>query len=400
MLRGKRIVLGVTGSIAAYKSALIVREFVKAGAEVQVVLSDAARDFITPLTLATLSKRPVLYRFSDDAESGEWNNHVDIGLWADALIIAPCSANTLAKMRQGTCDNLLMAIYLSARCDTYIAPAMDLDMYAHSSTQENITHLAEAGVKIIYPQSGELASGLSGQGRMTEPEDIRDFLSYSLSQGLSLKGKRVLITAGPTYEDLDPVRFLGNRSTGTMGFAIADIANSLGAQVILVAGPVHQTTPHDNIERINVRSAADMLQVCTEQTPRTDILIMAAAVADYRPATLSSSKIKKQEGEWALELERTTDIIATLGKSKTASQYFVGFALETDDALANAERKLQKKNLDLIVLNSLKDAGAGFGRDTNRVTLIGKGNDPVQYELKSKQDVAWDILRTVIESQT
>ncbi len=400
MLCGRKIILGVTGSIAAYKSAVLIREFVKAGAEVKVIMTDAARDFITPLTLSTLSKNPVLYRFSDDEESGEWNNHVELGLWADALVIAPCSANTMAKMTQGICDNLLMATYLSARCQTYVAPAMDLDMYAHTSTQENLKALESRGDVIIYPEEGELASGLSGKGRMSEPEAIRDFIESRFDNGIDLRGKKITITAGPTYEDLDPVRFIGNRSTGKMGFSLASAAAYAGAEVQLICGPTALEIEHPMINRIDVRSAADMYRACMEQGPESDIVIMAAAVADYTPQTVSDTKIKKADGDLSLRLARTKDILAELGRQKKDGQVLVGFALESDNGIENALSKLERKNLDLIVLNSLKDVGAGFAHDTNRITILGKDNMQREFELKSKDLVALDILSSITELYT
>lgn len=397
MLRGKKIILGVSGSIAAYKSAHLVREFVKAGAEVKVIMTEASKDFITPLTLSTLSKNPVLYRFTDDKDSGEWNNHVELGLWADAFIVAPCSANTLAKMVHGTCDNLLLAVYLSARCKTYIAPAMDLDMFLHPSTQENIQAIEKNGVGVIYPQEGELASGLYGKGRMTEPEDIASFVAFEFSQGLDLSGKKVMISAGPTYEDIDPVRFIGNRSTGKMGFALAEACAGLGAEVKLVAGPVHLKEEHSSIERIDVRSAEEMCAACVKAASAVDIVIMSAAVADYTPSIKSTSKLKKKDGDLNIELKRTKDILLEISKNKKNGQIIVGFALETDDEEANARSKMERKGLDLIVLNSLNDKGAGFAHDTNRITIIGTGNIRKDFELKSKDEVAIDIIRAITE---
>lgn len=397
MLCGRKIILGVTGSIAAYKSALLIRELVKAGAEVKVIMSDAARDFITPLTLSTLSKNPVLYQFSDDKESGEWNNHVELGLWADILLVAPCSANTMAKMAQGICDNLLMATYLSARCPTYVAPAMDLDMYAHSSTQENLKKLEVRGDVIIYPEEGELASGLIGKGRMSEPEDIRGLLESKFDRGIDLRGKEVMITAGPTFEDLDPVRFLGNRSTGKMGFALAEAAAYAGAHVTLICGPNHLSISHPLVNRVDVRSAAEMYVSCHQHGPSADIIIMAAAVADYAPSEPSEHKLKKSDGDLLLSFTRTKDIIASLGMQKKEGQLLIGFALESDDGLASAKSKLQRKNLDLIVLNSLQNAGAGFAVDTNRITIIGKDNKQQDFELKSKELVALDVLSSITE---
>ena len=400
MLCGRKIILGVTGSIAAYKSAILVRELVKSGAEVQVIMTDAARDFITALTLSTLSKNPVLYRFTDDKESGEWNNHVALGLWADAFIIAPCSANTMAKMSQGICDNLLMATYLSARCQTFVAPAMDLDMYTHSSTQDNIEKLKSQGDILIYPKAGELASGLIGKGRMTEPEEISSILATHFDSGIDLRGKKVMITAGPTYEDLDPVRFIGNRSSGKMGFALAEAAAYAGAQVTLICGPNNLLADHPAIHRIDIRSAAEMYQASMDAASSSDVVIMAAAVADYTPELKSSSKIKKSDGDLTLSLVRTKDILASIGRVKKEGQLLIGFALETDDGLSSAQSKLERKNLDLIVLNSLKHAGAGFAHDTNRITILGKDNKQQEFELKSKENVAIDILKSITELYT
>jgi len=393
MLKGKKIIVGVSGSIAAYKSTYLVREFVKAGAEVKVVLTPMALDFVTPLTLATLSKHPVVSDLIADREEGTWTNHVDLGLWADLMVIAPATANTMAKMAQSTADNLLLTTYLSAKCPVYIAPAMDLDMYQHPAVQANMQQLEGYGNTIIRSTHGELASGLVGEGRMAEPEDIRAFIEKHLQEQAPLHGKQLLVTAGPTYEDLDPVRFLGNRSTGRMGFAIAAAAASLGATVTLVAGPTHQNIAHPSVQRIDVRSAAQMAEACKQHFPQADITIMSAAVADYRPATVSSTKIKKKEDDFHLPLERTEDILAALGKQKQPEQLLVGFALETDNELENAKGKLKRKNLDLIVLNSLQDKGAGFAHNTNKITLIDANNNLISFELKSKSEVAEDLLQ-------
>lgn len=397
MLNGKKLIVGVTGSIAAYKSALLVRELVKAGATVQVIMTEAATSFITPLTLSTLSKRPVLHLFTDDKDSGEWNNHVELGLWADALIIAPASANTMAKMCTGVCDNLLLATFLSAKCPTLIAPAMDLDMYKHDTTEENLGLLESRGVRIIEATSGELASGLSGKGRMEEPEQIAKFLTKFFKEGLPLVGKKVLVTAGPTYEAIDPVRFIGNHSTGKMGFAIAEELSKRGAEVTLVTGPVSIQLNDKSVTRVDVKSALEMKIECEKVFTSVDFLVMAAAVADYRPKKIAEQKIKKKDGALTFELERTDDILSALGAQKKSNQVTVGFALETQNELENAKSKLERKNLDLIVLNSLQDKGAGFGHDTNKITIIDRDNNHWDYQLKSKLDAAIDIVDRMLE---
>ena len=396
MLRNKKIILGVTGSIAAYKSAFIVRELIKEGAEVKVILTDPARDFVTPLTLATLSKNPVLYRFTEDPESGDWNNHVELGLWADLFLIAPASANTLAKMVQGICDNLLLATFLSARCPVWVAPAMDLDMYAHESTQENLRILAKRGLTIIEPETGELASGLVGKGRMSEPEDIKDQLLAHFAIPGPLRGKKVLITAGPTHEAIDPVRFIGNHSSGRMGFAIAEQARDAGAEVTLITGPVGLEEPEGLAAFIRVVSAADMFMQVNARAKDAHNVTMAAAVADYTPVQFSTSKVKKKEEEWSIELMRTKDILRYLGEHKRDDQTLIGFALETDNEEENAILKLAKKNLDLIVLNSLNDKGAGFGHTTNKVTFLLKGGAKKEFQLKSKTEVARDLVKEIV----
>ena len=396
MLEGKNIVLGVCGSIAAYKSALLVRLLVKAGANVQVVMTPDATNFITPLTLSTLSKRPVYSEYFKP-ETGEWNNHVDLGLWGDAMIIAPASANTMAKMASGLVDNLLTAVYLSAKCPVYFAPAMDLDMWKHETTQQNIVDLQGFGNVLIPPGSGELASGLHGEGRMAEPEEIVDFLSDDIKKKLPLFNQKILVTAGPTYEAIDPVRFIGNHSSGKMGFALADELASLGADITLIAGPTAQVSKYQSIKRINITSAADMLQECLEHFPAVNACVMCAAVADYTPATVSAQKIKKHDGGLNIELKKTTDILKTLGQQKREGQVLVGFALETNNEEQYAIEKLQKKNLDLIVLNSLNDAGAGFKNDTNKVTLIDRDLHKTTFELKNKAEVAYDICIKLIE---
>ncbi|MEO0036862.1 MAG: hypothetical protein RIQ59_73 [Bacteroidota bacterium] len=396
VLSGKKIILGMSGGIAAYKTANLVRLFIKAGAHVQVIMTPASLDFITPLTLATLSKNPVYSTFFDEENGFKWNNHVDLGLWGDLMVIAPATANTLSKMANGTCDNLVLATYLSAKCPVYFAPAMDLDMYKHPSTLQTFSTLTQFGNVMIPAESGELASGLSGEGRMAEPENIVAFLEADLSKNLPLKGKKILITAGPTYEAIDPVRFIGNHSSGKMGYDLANEAANLGAEVVLVSGPTNLKVINDSIEVIHVVSAKEMYDACMSQYEIMDVLIAAAAVADYKPKTSANQKIKKSEEVFSLELEKTNDILATLGQLKT-KQYLVGFALETENEIENAKLKIQKKNLDLIVLNSLQDAGAGFGGLTNKVTFIDSDFNIEPKELKLKKEVAIDILNKIIE---
>jgi phosphopantothenoylcysteine decarboxylase/phosphopantothenate--cysteine ligase len=399
MLAGRKILLGITGSIAAYKSAVLTRLLIKSGAEVRVLMTQASKDFITPLTLSTLSKNPVLSEFQND-QTGQWNNHVELGLWADAFIIAPASANTLAKMANGICDNLLLATYLSARCPVFFAPAMDLDMLKHHATVSNIEKLKSIGNLLITPAHGELASGLVGFGRMSEPEEIIDVLNHHFEQAGILKGKKALVTAGPTYEAIDPVRFIGNHSSGKMGFAIAEALANLGAHVTLVAGPTHQTINHPDVAVIRTTSAADMYEACSKAFPISDITVLSAAVADYRPAAVASQKLKKSGQALTLELTQTTDIAASLGQQKKPGQVIVGFALETENEKANAEKKLIRKNFDLIVLNSLNDAGAGFATDTNKICIIDKQNRTKEFPLKTKKEVARDIVNAIIESIT
>ncbi len=396
MLRGKKILLGITGGIAAYKTAFLVRLFIKAGAEVKVILTEHATDFVTPLTLATLSKNPVLSSFIKEEDSTtDWNNHVELGLWADFMIIAPATANTLSKMAHGTCDNLLLAVYLSAKCPVFFAPAMDLDMYKHPSTKKTFETLKSYGNVMIPATSGELASGLHGEGRMAEPEDIVDFLNEYLSSGLPLSGQRVLITAGPTFEALDPVRFIGNHSSGLMGFELARTAADLGAEVVLISGPTHLELHDDRISLIRVTSAGEMYEKAHEHFGDTDIAIGAAAVSDYRPKDVAPQKIKKNIDEISLDLVKNKDILLSMGEVKK-DQYLVGFALETENEIENAKGKLQKKNLDAIVLNSLNDEGAGFSKATNKITFIDKNLNITPFDLKSKTDVAVDIWNEII----
>jgi len=395
MLSGKKIILGVCGSIAAYKSAVLTRLLVKAGAEVKVIMTSSAHDFITPLTLSTLSKNPVYTEFVKD-EAGQWVNHVDLGLWGDAIVIAPASANTIAKMAHGQCDNLLLAVYLSARCSVHVAPAMDLDMLRHPATLSNIQSLKGFGNHVIEPGFGELASGLIGNGRMAEPEEIITYLDNFFSTSQSLHGKTALVTAGPTYEALDPVRFIGNHSTGKMGFAIAEALARNGAQVELVTGPTTQHTENPLINVTHVMSAEDMYNACNKLFPTADIAVLSAAVADYKPAVVAEQKIKKKDATLSLELTKTTDIAAALGKRKHNGQILVGFALETEHEEDNAIKKLEAKNFDMIVLNSLNDAGAGFGHNTNKIAIIDRQKTKT-FDLKDKKEVANDIVNAIVE---
>ena len=406
VLSGKKIVLGISGGIAAYKTASLVRLFIKAGAHVQVIMTPASKDFITPLTLATLSKRPVFSSFYKEEEEStaqveitnknlEWNNHVEIALWADLIVIAPATANTLSKMANGICDNILIATYLSANCPVYFAPAMDLDMYKHPSTLTSFSKLKSYGNTIIPAESGELASGLSGEGRMAEPENIVVFLEKDLEKKLPLLGKKIIITAGPTYEAIDPVRFIGNHSSGKMGFDLAQSAANFGASVILISGPSHLSIENNLVQLIRVVSAQEMYEKCHKYFEISDVFIGAAAVADYKPKNSAVHKIKKTEDSLSIELEKTKDILASLGSIKK-NQFLIGFALETENEIENAKLKVQKKNLDLIVLNSLQDKGAGFGSLTNKVTFIDKYFKVEPMELKSKEAVANDILNKII----
>lgn len=395
VLSGKKIVLGVSGGIAAYKTAGLVRLLIKAGAHVQVIMTPAALDFVTPLTLSTLSKRPVYSTFyGTETSEVKWNNHVEIALWADFILIAPATANTLAKMANGLCDNLLMAVYLSAKCPVYFAPAMDLDMYKHPSTLLNFQKLQAFGNIMIPAEKGELASGLTGEGRMAEPENIMAFLEKEPATTLPLSGKKILVTAGPTYEPLDPVRFIGNHSSGKMGYDIAIEAASQGAEVILVSGPTHLTLEHPSIQMVRVQTAEQMYDACHKVFAEVDAVVAAAAVADYRPKHVSDQKMKKNNEDLTIQLEKNPDILASLGALKK-QQFLVGFALETQDEINYAKDKIRKKNLDLIVLNSLNDEGAGFGKPTNKVTFIDKDFTILPQELKSKEMVAKDIIQKI-----
>lgn len=397
MLRGKRIILGVCGGIAAYKTAVLTRLLIKEGAEVKAIMTASAQDFITPLTLSTLSKNPVLTDFAN-TETGSWNSHVELGLWADALVIAPATANTLSKAAHGACDNLLMAVYLSARCPVFFVPAMDLDMLKHPATLANLEKVKSYGNRIIEPGFGELASGLVGSGRMAEPELIINILGDFFYSAQPLRGKTVLVTAGPTYEAIDPVRFIGNHSSGKMGFAIAEALALLGATVNLVCGPTHQHTKQPGITVKAVTSAEEMFEACTALFDQSDITVLAAAVADYRPVTVVAQKIKKKEENLTLELTKTTDIAASLGKRKHNGQIIVGFALETENEHSNAMKKLESKNFDLIVLNSLNDKGAGFGHDTNKITIINRREEVKTFDLKDKTAVANDIADAILQT--
>jgi len=392
-LRGKHIIAGVTGSIAAYKAAMLVRLLVKEGSEVKVMMTSLAKEFITPLTMATLSRNPVLVDFFDP-ENGAWNNHVDLGLWADALLIAPATANTIAKMAAGIADNLLLTSCLSARCPVFVAPAMDMDMFQHAATTQNLQTLRMRGVHIIEPSTGGLASGLDGKGRMEEPENIVRYLSDTL-RGDDCTGKKILVTAGPTYEALDPVRFLGNHSSGRMGYALAEELAQRGAEVILVSGPTSLKVKHPAIRLINVTTASEMYQAAIAHFPAVDAAIMAAAVADFTPATALSEKIKDKR-EFNLKLVPTTDIAAELGKMKHPGQVLAGFALETGNETKNAMKKLTQKNFDFIVLNSLNDDGAGFGHTTNKITIIDKKGHIEDFGLKLKSRVAADIINKLV----
>lgn len=406
VLKGKKVLLGISGGIAAYKTASLVRLFIKAGAQVQVIMTPASKDFVTPLTLSVLSKNPVYSTFFDketadtltqQEEAKElWNNHVELGLWADIMLVAPATANTMSKMANGVCDNLLLAVYLSSKCPVYFAPAMDLDMYKHPSTLSSFQKLQQFGNIMIPAESGELASGLSGEGRMAEPENIIAFIEADIEKKLPLYNKSILITAGPTYEAIDPVRFIGNHSSGKMGFDIANRAAELGAKVYLVSGPTHCKPLYSSISVFSVLSAQEMYEKCHELYDLVDVAIAAAAVADYRPKMVADQKIKKSAENFVIELEKTQDILASLGACKK-NKFLIGFALETQNEIENAKIKIQKKNLDLIVLNSLRDEGAGFGKSTNKITFIDKNFAVEPMDLKSKTAVAIDIIDKVCE---
>jgi phosphopantothenoylcysteine decarboxylase/phosphopantothenate--cysteine ligase len=395
MLKGKNVILGVTASIAAYKSAFIIRELKKVGAFVKVIQTDASLDFVTPLTLSTLSENTVLTKMVEE-DTKDWISHVDLAKWADLMLIAPTTAKTMAKMVSGQCDSLLLATYLSAKCPVYFAPAMDLDMYKHPSTKNNIEKLRSFGNKFIAPTFGELASGLVGEGRMAEPEDIIDFITKDLSADLPLSQKKVLITAGPTYEPIDPVRFIGNHSSGKMGYHLAMQAANNGAEVTLIMGPSDLKVENSNVFQIDVKTAEQMQRSVKEHFKNTDIAIFAAAVSDYKPQTFETQKIKKNDNNWDISLSKTNDILLEISQEKKENQILVGFALETENELANAKEKLINKNLDMIVLNSLNDKGAGFGYDSNKITIIEKDNKIEEFELKHKREVAKDIISKII----
>jgi len=395
MFRGKKILLGVTGSIAAYKSAVLVRELIKEGAEVRVVMTPSSKDFVTPLTLATLSKNPVEWEFVQDSDAGTWNNHVELGLWADFLLIAPASANTLAKMAQGICDNLLLATYLSAKCSVGFAPAMDRDMIEHAGVQGNIQKLIQMGHILFEPEAGELASGLEGKSRMAEPERIAAQLKEYFEVKSAWIGMEVLITAGPTYEAIDPVRFIGNRSSGKMGYAIAQACANRGALVTLVSGPVAIDPPEGLKEVVRVESAAEMKAAVELYSKNAKVIVMSAAVADYRPSEQADQKIKKASAELKIDLQQTDDILKFLGENKQEGQILIGFALETNNAEENAKSKLERKNLDAIVLNLPSEKGTGFGYDTNQITIYDRNNKSKSFGLKQKSEVAQDILNYV-----
>jgi phosphopantothenoylcysteine decarboxylase/phosphopantothenate--cysteine ligase len=393
-LEGKKLILGITGSIAAYKAAMLLRLLVKEGAEVQVVITTAGKEFITPVTLSALSGKPVISEFYG-AKDGTWNSHVDLGLWADIMLVAPATASTVAKMANGIADNMLVTTYMSAKCPVFIAPAMDLDMFTHPSTQKNLEILKTFGNTIIEPTVGELASGLTGKGRMEEPENILEFVVEHFSITSNLKGKKFLITAGPTFEKIDPVRYIVNFSSGKMGYAIAEQLADNGAEVVVVSGPVAINASNKNIKIVLVESAAEMYAECKARFPISDGAVMCAAVADFTPVVVENRKIKRSKENWSLELQPTKDISKALGQVKTEKQILVGFALETDDETINAKKKLVQKNFDFIVLNSLNDEGAGFRSDTNKITIIDKDNNQQIFELKSKKEVAIDIVNKI-----
>ena len=395
ILSGKKILLGISGGIAAYKSAILVRLFIKSGAEVKVVMTPDAKDFITPLTLSTLSKNPVHSSFTSEDEDETWNNHVELGMWADLIIVCPATANTLSKMANGNCDNLLIAVYLSAKCPVYFAPAMDLDMYKHQSTKDSIAKLEKNGNILIPVESGELASGLVGEGRLAEPESNVSFIEADIMKSLPLRGKKILVTAGPTYEAIDPVRYISNHSSGRMGYEIAKKAVELGAKVFLVSGPSNQEISNHSIDLLKVVTSQEMHAEVLNHFNDVDIVIMAAAVSDFKPKDFSNKKIKKGNIQPKIELEKTKDILLELGKLKK-NQFLVGFALENENEVENSIKKLKDKNLDLIVLNSLNDKGAGFGTETNKITIINKKEEKTNFDLKDKSEVAEDILNHIM----
>ena len=396
ILSGKKVLLGISGGIAAYKTPNLVRCLIKKGAEVKVVMTDSAKDFVTPLSLSTVSKNPVHSSFKSDDEDGVWNNHVELGLWADFMLICPATANTLFKMANGNCDNLLLGVYLSCKSETFFAPAMDLDMYKHQSTKESINKLISFGNILIPPAHGELASGLSGEGRLPEPHEIVDFIEKHYTKNLPLEGKKVLISAGPTIEELDPVRYISNHSSGKMGYSLAETALSLGAEVKLISGPTNQSISSENIKIVHIKTGNELLEAIRNDYNNSDIVIMAAAVSDYKPIEFSEKKIKKDNNELNIKFEKTTDILFELGQNKK-NQILVGFALENNNELSNAINKLEKKNLDLIVLNSLNDEGAGFGYDTNKITVVDCLGNVTPYTLKKKDEVADDVFKHIIE---
>ena len=396
MLKNKNVILGVTASIAAYKSAFIIRELKKAGAKVKVIQTDASLDFVSPLTLSVLSENPVLTKMTNE-DSKHWISHVELGIWADLMLIAPVTAKTMGKMVMGECDNLLLATYLSAKCPVYFAPAMDLDMYKHPSTEQNIAKLESFGNKLISSEFGELASGLVGEGRMAEPETIIDFILKDLMVNLSLSKKKVLITAGPTYEPIDPVRFIGNHSSGKMGYHLAMQAAENGAEVVLIMGPSNLKAIHSSILQIDVKTAQEMQSKVQKYFKSSDIAIFSAAVSDYKTSKVEPQKVKKSGENWNITLQKTNDILLQVSQKKKKNQILVGFALETENEMENATAKLQQKNLDLIVLNSLNDKGAGFSHDTNKITIIEKDNKVEEFELKYKSEVAKDIMDKIIQ---
>ena len=395
MLKGKNIIIGITGSIAAYKSAELVRLFKKAGSEVKVIQTESSLDFVSSLTLSTLSESKVISTMIDN-DSGEWNNHVDLALWADIIVIAPLTANTMAKMARGECDNILLATYLSAKCPVYFAPAMDLDMYKHNSTKKNISTLQSYGNHLIPSGFGDLASGLVGEGRMAEPSEIIDQIMHNLSENLPLSGKKVLITAGPTYESIDPVRFIGNRSSGKMGIELAKVCANNGAKVNLILGPTHMNVKHPYISVSRIESADEMYSLCSENFESVDISFFAAAVSDFKPKNFFRSKIKNQNNI-SFDCVKNVDILHEMSLRKKDNQIIVGFALETCNEIENAKKKLKNKNLDLIILNSLNDKGAGFNCSTNKISIIDKQNNIFRFDLKEKSDVAKDIINKLIE---